>query len=137
MSAAHTSAAGEDRRWSIPMRFEERELKPYAEPVSATELKRGSVYFSVTFVDNDMHIPIMQPLVFVGKNFHENDTRSLNFQDIDSYQQGICYDSATDDDHATFFECSEGALNNIFEYEHALEVLMLCSLRRRGIKNTR
>ena len=41
------------------MHFEGRELKPYAEPVTASELKQGSVYFSVTFADDDMTIPVM------------------------------------------------------------------------------
>jgi hypothetical protein len=36
------------------MRFKGRELKPYGEPVSASSLKVGDVYFSVQFADRDM-----------------------------------------------------------------------------------
>ena len=115
------------------MRFEGRDLKPYAEPVSATELKEGSVYFSVTYVDDEMHIPTMETLVFIGRELDENDSGRLYFQDIDSYRKGIRYESATDDDHVTFFECSEDELNNIFEYEQALDVLMRCSLKKKKI----
>jgi hypothetical protein len=115
------------------MHFEERELKPYAEPVLVTELKEGSVYFSVTFVDDNMLIPAMETIVFVGRALNKNDTDGIYFQDVDSYRRGVRYNSATDDDHATFFKCSEDELNNIFEFEHALEVLMRCSLRLREI----
>ena len=135
------------------VRFEGRELKPYAEPVSASDLKEGAVYFSVTFVDDEMHIPTMETLVFLGRDLvipglavdlqpmetlvfpgrdlDENDSGSLYFQDIYSYQAGIRYESATGDDYVTFYECSEGDLGAIFEYEQALDVLMRCSLRLR------
>jgi len=55
------------------MRFEERELKPYAEPVAASLLKQGEVYFSVQFADEDMLVPIMETLVFAGRNLDPND----------------------------------------------------------------
>jgi hypothetical protein len=42
------------------MRFEERELKSYAEPVTPNLLTEGEVYFSVQFADEDMLIPIME-----------------------------------------------------------------------------
>ena len=73
------------------MRFEERELQPYAEPVSAIELQEGSVYFAVTFVDEDMLIPIMATLVFVGRNLEPGDIRKVYFQDVHSYRAGIRY----------------------------------------------
>ena len=34
------------------MHFEGRELKPYAEPVSKSELREGETYFAVNYVDN-------------------------------------------------------------------------------------
>lgn len=112
------------------MYFEGRELKPYAEPVQASELIEGEAYYSVTFVDGEMHIPDMDTLVFIGKNLNDGDSDSLYFQDIDSHRKGVQYDSATEDDHAVFVECSSGELNNIFEYERMLETLMRCSLLR-------
>jgi len=39
------------------VRFEARELEPYAEPVSADELAEGEVYFSVRYVDEEMAVP--------------------------------------------------------------------------------
>lgn len=114
------------------MKFKERELKPYAEPVSALKLKKGSVYFSVTYVDDEMHFPIVDTMVFVGKD----DSGLLQFQDVESYRSGISSNSSVDIDKArsTFYRCSENQTNNIFEFEYALEELMKCSIRRQRKK---
>lgn len=113
------------------MRFEERELKIYSEPISASELIEGSVYFFVNFVDEEMLLPTMEPFIFVGKDLDEDDVGRVYFQDVDSYRQGVRYDSTSDDNLATFYSGSEKELGHIFEYERALDVLMVCSLRRR------
>jgi hypothetical protein len=115
------------------MRFEERELKSYAEPVTASLLKEGEVYFSVLFADEDMLIPIMETWVFAGRRLDPEDTEGyLYFQDIESHRQGIRYASATPD-NASFRVATEENVNHIFEYEHALDQLMKCSLRRRKL----
>ncbi|MDH4079291.1 MAG: hypothetical protein OEU68_05695 [Nitrospira sp.] len=109
------------------MRFEARELKPYAEPVSVNELKLGKEYFSVTFVDDEGCIPIIDTLIFTGKT----DEGLLRFQDVVSYRRGVRPDEDTAEGHATFYECTEDQMNVIFDYERALDVLMCCSLKRR------
>lgn len=117
--------------------FEKRELNPYAEPVTASLLKEGEVYFSVQFVDEAMLIPIMETWVFAGTGLHPEDADNhLYFQDVESYQQGIRFNSATSE-NACFQVATEKNINHIFEYEHALDVLMNCSLRRRGKTGTR
>jgi hypothetical protein len=115
------------------MRFEERELKPSAEPVPASELEPGAVYFSVTFVDEEMMIPVMETVVFVGRDLEPGDVGQLYFQDADSYQRGIQYGSVSEDEQATFYIGPENEMGHIFEYESALDILMMCSLRRRGL----
>ncbi len=55
------------------MRFAGRDLKQYAEPVSASELREGSVYFTVQFADRDLLIPIVETLVFIGRNSSVDD----------------------------------------------------------------
>jgi len=69
------------------MEFEARQLKSYAEPVSVDSLSIGEVYFNVLFLDDDILIPITQPVVFVGKNLASGDTDSLYFQDAESYRE--------------------------------------------------
>ena len=113
------------------MRFEERELKPYAEPVLPDQLQEGKVYFSVIFLDEDMLIPNLEPRVFVGSKT-ESEGNKLYFQDFHSYQRGIRFESPDADDEATFVT---GAGRHIFEYERALDVLMACALRRRKFPN--
>lgn len=113
------------------MIFEERELKPYAEPVTTSLLKEGDVYFSVQFADKEMLIPIMEAWVFAGRKLDPSDEENhLYFQDVGSYREGIRYDSATDD-NSCFQVATDQNVKHIFEYEHALDLLLLCSLRRR------
>ena len=83
------------------MRFE-RELKSHAEPVSAAELKEGSVYFFVNFVDDELLIPTMRTVVFVGRDFEPDEQGRVYFQDIDSYREGIWWET-TDDEHCAKF----------------------------------
>ena len=113
------------------MRFEERELKPYASPVTAGVLKEGEIYFSVQFADEAMLIPIVETWAFAGKGLDPNDAENhLYFQDVESYRHGVRYGSP-DAENATFEVALEGNTNHIFEYEHALDELLRCSLRRR------
>ena len=51
---------------SAALRFAARKLKPYSEPVSASELQVGATYFAVGFLDEAMLIPTMEPIVFIG-----------------------------------------------------------------------
>ncbi len=113
------------------MRFEGRDLKTYAEPVSASELREGAVYFSVQFVDEELLIPTVEPLVFIGRNLDPADVELLYFQDAGSYRQGIRHDSASNDNEARFYAQPKDQISHIFEYERALDVLMSCALSRR------
>jgi hypothetical protein len=119
------------------MRFDARELKPYSEPVSASDLREGAVYFSVGFLDEEeMHLPVVEPLVFIGKDLNPGDQSVFYFQDAPSYRRGIRYQSATDSDGAKFYEQPSDRLGFVFEFEHALDLLLACSLRRRAAGQT-
>lgn len=111
------------------MRFEGRELKPYAEPVSPENLREGEIYFSVIFFDDDMLIPMMEPRVFVGK-CNADEKENLYFQDIQSYRRGVRFESPEAEEEATF---ETGAGRFMFEYDRALDVLMTCALRRKTL----
>ena len=112
------------------MRFEARELKSYAEPVASSDLTVGAIYFSVQFVDGEMLIPQVEPLVFIGRDLEAGDQATLYFQDAGSYRQGIRFDSSENDD-AAFYAQGEHEINHIFEYEQALDLLLTCSMRRK------
>lgn len=116
------------------MRFEARELKSYAEPVSARDLRENEVYFSVQFVDDRLLVPIVLPLVYVGANLAKGDVELFYFQDFESYSAGVKY--FTEDESRDFHVRGPNDLNHIFDYEHALESLMKCSLRRRELRGS-
>jgi|SRR5215813_7064 len=125
------------------MYFEERELKPYAEPVSTSELREGTTYFAVNYVPGDMLIPIMETLVFIGRNLDIGDVGKVYFQDVRSYRQGIRHDTDPSDEgyasdvNAEIFCGPENQVSHIFEYEQALDNLIKCSLRRMKLDTER
>jgi hypothetical protein len=117
----------------MTMRFEARELKSYAEPISAEELKEGSIYFFVNFVDEEMLIPRMETIVYIGENLEPGDEDNVYFQDIDSFNRGVRYDGEGDREPAFFQTASKYKIGPVFTFEHALDVLLSCSLRRQKL----
>ena len=116
------------------MRFEGRELRPFATFVPARDLKEGTVYFATHYLDEKMLLPIMRPLVFIGKNLEPGDAGRVYFQDAESYRSGSRRDSPDADTDALFESFPEGKTGDvsaIYEYEDALDELMRCALRRR------
>src|SRR6185437_14536019 len=112
------------------MHFDYRELTAYSEPLSAEDLIEGDIYFFLTFADDDMLLPSLEPVVFIGGNLGTNETGTIYFQDIESYQQGIRH-NGSNSEVAVFYSGSAKETGHVFEYEHALEELMRCSIRRK------
>jgi hypothetical protein len=96
------------------MRFEARELKSYAEPMSAVDLRVGEIYFTVQFADENLRIPVVGPLVFLGENLDERDADLLYFQDFQSYAFGIRYTSSVGDETVAFHAYHPTEINHIF-----------------------
>jgi hypothetical protein len=113
------------------MRFE-RTIKTHAEPVAKDDLKEGAIYFFVSFVDDEMLIPTMETVVFVGKDLEPDDIGRVYFQDVYSFREGITYSTPNEKNYAEFHAGSEDELGHVFEYDQALDVLIGCSLRREG-----
>lgn len=116
------------------MYFEGRELNSYAQPVLPSSLHEGEVYFAVNYVDRQMLVPLLETLVFIGKNLEAGDIAKVYFQDIISYQKGVPYQWEANDETGNFFCASEDEINHIFTYEQLLNELMKCSLRRASTK---
>ena len=119
--------------YRIPLRFEARDLGPRAEPVSATTLEVGEHYFEIRFVDEDMLIPTMETVVFAGRNLEAGDIGKFYFQDAPSYKGGVRYGPDAEDEGQEILALSEEEIDDIFEFERALDELMKCSLRRRRV----
>jgi len=112
------------------MRFEGRDLTTYAEPVSASTLREGQVYFLVYYSDEERLTPIMETVAYAGRYINSEGAERPRFQDVPSYNQGIRFGSP-DSSAASFQSCSENSMNHLFEYEQALDELMRFSLRRK------
>jgi hypothetical protein len=96
-------------------------------------MKDGRVYFALQFLDRDLLVPVLYPLVFLGFNLDGNDPSLRFFQDFESFAAGIRYSTRSDNDSEYFHVYGPEDGKHIFEYEHALEGLMRCALNRRGI----
>ena len=114
--------------------FPATQLKPYAEPVGPSAMKVGRVYFSVEFLDHDLLVPVLQPLIFLGFNLNGRNPSLRFFQNFDSFRSGVRYPGTNEDVH-DFEVCGPEQGKHIFEYERALEGLMKCALNRRQVKD--
>jgi hypothetical protein len=127
------------------MYFEGRELKSYGEFVKASDLVIGRVYFRVSFLDEDMAIPEVVPLVFIGWDLSPEEP-GLYYQDPGSFFEGKRWDDTNDEPAAEptdedanldglqngWFEMeSDGTYSHVYEFERALDSLLTCSLKRR------
>jgi hypothetical protein len=117
----------------LVMKLEELELAPYAQPVSQADLEEGRVYFSLIYADEAMLEPVMETLVFVGRDFEPGDSGQVYFQDILSYRAGVRFDSTGDNRHARFLAGSQEEVGAIFDYEQAVERLVACLKRRKRL----
>lgn len=108
--------------------IEGRKPEPYAEPVAPEALVVGDVYFALTY-DDEMVLPLLEPLVFAGKNLEKDDVDDYYFQDVWSYRQGARYKNLAGVE-ATFHHGD--AIKHMFQYEKALDRLLECSLRRKA-----
>lgn len=126
--------------------FEGRSLQLYGEYVLTADLVAGRVYFKLSFLDEDMVVPEMYALVFIGKDLRSQ-LPGLYFQDAESYFDGL---RLKNDDYVPSYEGEElpdgsrwggddhqfewhkeKKYSGVFEFEGALNSLLACSLRRR------
>jgi hypothetical protein len=129
----------------VSLYFEGRELKSYGEFVRSADLEVGHVYFRMGYVDADTALPELAPLVFLGRNL-DPEHPGLYFQDAASYLSGERYKSVdwaaspsqTEEGPTVWrthtVECHvlpESQHTSVFEYEKALDQLLVCSLRRK------
>ncbi|MGO4703281.1 hypothetical protein [Dyella sp. 2RAB6] len=113
--------------------FDQREIPPYGQYTESDKLIIGETYFHVSYIDHAMTIPMMSTLTYIGKNLLDDEVNTLYFQDVESYRAGLrITDENPEPDSGWFESWPEDRYGPVFEFEHALECLMLCSLRRKG-----
>jgi hypothetical protein len=115
----------------LMLTFKERKITRSAQPISSDQLLIGDTYFSVTYADEDMTIPLVETMTYIGKNLGDHDdTDTLYFQDVESYRAGIRLSDNPQPDSLELFFCAPDQLNAVFDFERAMEELMRCSIRR-------
>jgi hypothetical protein len=112
--------------------FEARDLKSYGEYVRPSDLIEGETYFAVHFLDDQMLVPELAPLVFIGRNLERGDSGRLYFQDAASYMNGARYGKRSDrkDGGEIKIHVVEENTPFVLEFERALDELLRCSLRK-------
>jgi hypothetical protein len=113
------------------MRSEREAYDTAAHPVSASDLREGTIYFFLNYVDDELLIPTMETVVFIGKNLEAGDSGRVYFQDISSYREGVRYSTNIKSDYASYYSGSEKEVAHVFEFEYALDELKRCAWRRR------
>ncbi|MCA9233489.1 MAG: hypothetical protein KDA57_22815 [Planctomycetales bacterium] len=124
--------------------FPERAVARYATFVPSDELRVGCTYFRVTYLDDELRIPQLLPVTYLGRDL-EAETPGLYFQDSGSYLAGERYLegdapgsfppysslSSAIGSPGGWLEVIESAeCSGVAEFEAALDVLLLCSLTR-------
>jgi len=128
----------------MSMRFEARDLDPWADHVRPADLVEGQVYFRVGFIDRDMVVPQLEAIAFLGRDFHSGGV-GLYFQDAASYLQGYRFALADVDPFPMAAEVASVTFANddawleverpreysgVQLYDDALNSLLRCSLHR-------
>jgi hypothetical protein len=75
-------------------------------------------------------LPTLETLVLTDKKQDENGRTTFCFQDLGSYQAGVRH-GPPDAGSAIFYFQSQQNLRHIFDYDHAVDELIKCALRRR------
>lgn len=134
--------------WEKPVRVAEREIPRYAVHVESQDLIAGNVYFRLSYLDEQMRVPELVPLVFVGRDLDETSTDGTHlfyFQDAGSYLAGVrrddppaALDGVSEEERLEqmlargHFEVFGEGQVSVLSFENALNLLLLCSMRREG-----
>jgi hypothetical protein len=71
--------------------FPATELPSYGEPVSPDEMQAWRVYFALQYLDRDLLVPRLYPLIFLGHDLDGGRRNMRFFQDFDSYRARVRY----------------------------------------------
>jgi hypothetical protein len=89
------------------------------------------VYFSLTFVDDEMFVPTLEPLVYVGRDLESGDEHRVYFQDVDSFRDGVQHGPDAEERGAVFYSGSANETSHIYRFDEAIVGLTDCAARRR------
>ena len=123
--------------------FDAKQLSQFQECIDESELKEGETYFTVYYLDDEMLVPQLTPVTFIGRQLDGDEPEdTLYFQDYDSYRQGLRWppnqtgDSQPDVTgvRVTITSVKSSESTDVCSYEQALDSILKCALRRRSQK---
>jgi hypothetical protein len=111
--------------------FDKREIDLYAQHVTYDELTVGGDYYMISYADGDFRIPIMESLIYLGKDIvGDSPTETLYLQDMESYRAGVRITDKPERGTYELYGLKPDQLDMLFDFERALEELMRCSMQR-------
>lgn len=94
------------------------------------DLVEGKTYFRLNYVDLDLRIPALEPLVFLGASERTADQSYFEFQDASSYFSALEEDETTHHESPGFVMLfSQDQLQAIFDLPSVIAELQLCLSR--------
>jgi hypothetical protein len=99
--------------------------------VSAGALKEKSTYLMISFFDDDMFIPDVTTVIYLGKDIFGEGGSNHYFQDYETYMEAASPSAETG-----VIEAGEDSLMNFYDLDGAAALLAECAqLRRRKGRN--
>jgi hypothetical protein len=78
-----------------------------------------------------MLIPVLEPVVFLGIDVLEPKTGELYFQNAETHLRGLRIETASSEELQEYFHAQgRDETKHIFTFEHALDEVLRCALRR-------
>jgi hypothetical protein len=107
-----------------------------ARPVTATELESGGLYLSVSYLDGDLLIPIVETFIFLGKDIFSEGAEGLYFQNAESYFTNGAYrvDEDRVEEQDRLLVATPDNLSNMFDIANASDAMAHCAERWRSQK---
>lgn len=100
--------------------------------VPASRLTVGGLYFVVSYLDEECIIPIVDSLIFLGRNLEGHSEKALYFQDAASHRESGPYPNAHNETATVTVVDSDSDLPpNLFELEGVLDELARCAQRKK------
>lgn len=106
-------------------------MKERACSIRPDELVVGVVYFMVAYVDENMTAPVVDPIVYLGRDIYGEGDEQLYFQDAASYLNQGRFDVATGGE-VEIFNYPDNGLGGVLILEETIGELQRCSERSKG-----
>jgi hypothetical protein len=110
------------------------EPKATIRPVSVTDLNNSDTYLSVSYLDDQLLIPIVETIVFLGCDIFAEGGDTLYFQYAESYFEQGAFVPGVSQQREPLLAATPDGLNNIFTVPNGSEALVLCAERWRQKK---